>query len=240
MKRLTEAWFEFDGLRSDAMGIYIKQMPVRGMPGRNVTRKKVAGRDGTVTYGPATYTDITVRIECDVRDETKIDAIAGWLTGRGKLRFSDEPHLLYDASIEREISRSSITPRLTGQRFTVTWTCAPIKMLYPEADQLVIDINTKSINNPGTAPSKPNIVIFADGNFSLTIGGKTMYFTGIENSVEIDCDAMEALNQYKQPANNLVSGDYFSIHPSINAVEIDVEEGSSFKLAVIKPRWRYL
>ena len=240
MKRLTEAWFEFDGVRSDAMGIYIKQMPVRGMPGRNVNKKKVAGRDGTVTYGPATYTDITVRIECDVRDETKMDAIAAWLTGRGNLRFSDEPHLMYDASIDREISRSSITPRLTGQRFTVTWTCAPYKRLYPDADSLVIDSNTDSIYNPGTAFAQPKINIVANGNFSLTIGDQTMFFTDVDKNIELDCAAMEALDQYDHSANKQVSGEYFKIQPGINSVSFDVETGSSFTLAVIDPRWRYL
>ena len=32
MIRITEAWFEFKGKRSDDMGIRLRQMPTRGMP----------------------------------------------------------------------------------------------------------------------------------------------------------------------------------------------------------------
>ena len=250
MKRLTEAWFEFKGLRSDEMGIFLKQMPVRSLPGRNVTRKTVAGRHGSLAYGDTTYKDVKVRIECDVRDESKLPSILAWLTGDGLLRFSDEPNLAYDASIDAEYSRSSIQARLSGQRFTITWNCHPFRRLYPEADPFIFTSAENTFENPGTAPALPRIEIRGGGDFSLTIGIQTVFFRGVVGGgIIIDSEIGDALNlEGNQLANEYMDGELFKIQPGYNAITWQTggtdEDGNTISgtvtAVIITPRWRYI
>lgn len=249
MKRLTEAWFEFKGLRSDEMGIFLKQMPVRSMPGRNITRKTVAGRHGSLAYGDPTYKDVKVSIECDVRDESKIFSILAWLTGDGLLRFSDEPGFAYDASVDAEYSRSSIQARLSGQRFTITWTCHPFRRIYPEADDLTFT-REATFTNPGTAPSLPRVEIRGSGTFSLTIGMQTVFFTNVEGGgIIVDSELGDALNlEGNQLANECMDGALFEIQPGYNGISWlaggEDDEGNSIPgvvtAVIITPRWRYI
>ena len=249
MKRLTEAWFEFKGLRSDEMGIFLKQMPVRSLPGRNVTRKTVAGRHGSLAYGDTTYKDVKVRIECDVRDESKLPSILAWLTGDGLLRFSDEPNLAYDASIDAEYSRSSIQARLSGQRFTITWNCQPFRREYPEAENLTIT-QALTFNNPGTAPALPRIEIRGGGDFSLTIGMQTVFFSNVVGGgIIVDSELGDALNlEGNQLANECMDGELFKIQPGYNGISWleggTDEDGNATSgnvtAVIITPRWRYI
>lgn len=239
MKLLKEAWFEFKGIRSDEMGIYLRTMPIRFLPGRNITRKTISGRDGTLAYGDGSYKDVSVRQECDARDETKLSEIAAWLTGSGDLRFSDEPDRVYEANVEKEFSRSSIAARFAGQRFTVNFTCAPFRKQFPEPDDIIL-ASAGSITNPGTAPALPKVVISGYGDFSLTIGLQTMFFTGVEDGIVVDSEIMDALNTEKtELLNNHVSGDFFEIQPGYNSVSWLVESGE-VSAVKITPRWRYL
>lgn len=255
MKRLTEAWFEFKGLRSDEMGIWIKQMPVRSLPGRNITRKTVSGRDGTLAYGDATYKDVTIRLECDARDETKLPSILAWLTGDGMLRFSDEPDFAYYASVDKEYSRSSMQARLSGQRFTITWTCHPFRYQYPDADDIIITSNNTTFNNPGTAPSLPRIEIRGSGDFAVTIGMQTVYFSNVEGNkneesgIIVDSELGDALTLDESLlANDKMDGPLFKIQPGYNVIgwatggyDADGNITSGIITAVIiTPRWRYI
>lgn len=241
MKRLTEAWFNFKGIDSRDMGILLKQMPVRSIPGRNTTRKTVPGRHGTLKYGDQSYKDVTIRLECDVRDETKLEAVLGWITGSGPLFFSDEPDRVYDASIEKEYSRSSIQPRLSGQRFTITWTCAPFRKEAGNAPVINITTSGTILKNPGTAPALPRVEIHGNGNFQLNIGKESITFRGIEGGIVVDSELMDALNlEGSQLLNDKIIGTPFEILPGDNDVSWILEEEDPDFEVLITPRWRYI
>lgn len=238
MRRLTEAWFRFKGIDSRDMGIWLKQMPVRYLPGRNVTRLRAAGVDGTYRGGDETYNDVKVMLECDLRDDTKMTDVAAWLSGSGELVFSDEPDLAYDASIEKEFSRASITPKMSGQRFTVMWTCHPFRRMIPEAAPIVLTAQG-SIINPGTIYSQPQITIAGNGDFSLTINTQTMFFTEIEGGVILDCQLMDAFDIASPvTVNDQVYGAFFKLQPGVNMVSWTTEYGATIKSVTIEPRWR--
>lgn len=258
MKRLTEAWFEFRGRRSDEMGVMIKQMPVRSVGARRTERKNVSGRDGTLAYGGGEYKDAKVRLEFDLRDETRLAEVMGWLNGSGRLRFSDEAEYEYQASIESEFSRSSIQPRLSGQRFSVTWTCAPFRYHHlddEDGDNFAIAESGEMFYNPGTAPSLPRVEIRGSGDFSLNIGGQTARFSGVDGNgpagsgIIIDSELGDALTlDGAQLANHKMDGELFKIQPGLNAVSWatggEDDEGNPtqgrVESVIITPRWRYL
>lgn len=248
MKRITEAWFEFKGVRSSDMGIKLRKMATRAVPGVSISRKKVSGRDGTLLYGKATDDDVQVKIECDAVDDTKITEIMGWLTGSGVLRFSDEPNLAYDASIEKEFTRAQILARFVGQRFTVDWTCAPHRRLYPEAEPIVITASGTQILNPGTAAALPRIEITGSGDFSLTIGMQTAFFSGVNGGIIVDSELGDALTiDGAQLANDRMDGELYAIQPGSNIVswltggEDDGGNATTGSVSQVKitPRWRF-
>lgn len=238
MKRLTEAWFSFKGIDSRDMGIFLKAMPVRYIPGRNITRKHASGVDGSYAYGDGSYNDARVQLECDLRDESKLADVLAWLTGDGPLIFSDEPDLAYDASIEKEYSRASITARLTGQRFTVTWTCKPFRRMLPASKPLPFTAAGTFIN-PGTAYALPKITIRGNGDFSLSINTQTMFFTNISGGVVLDCELQDAFVLDESTlCNDNVSGAFFRLQSGANMIGWMLEDGANIESVTIEPRWR--
>lgn len=241
MKRITEAWFEFKNIRSDTMGILLRQMPTRTWAALQVERKKIPGRNGTLAYGKPYYADAKAVLECDVQDCGKLNDIAAWLTGNGLLRFSDAPNMAYDASIEKEIQRKSIIQRMEGQRFSVTWTCSPFARLYPEAADIILTQNNALLETEGNAPGQPRIKIEGSGDFSLTIGQQTMFFTGIDGGVVVDSELQDALSlDEAELLNNHVAGQFFEIQPGDQYVSWALETGAQITKITITPRWRCL
>ena len=92
MNRLTEAWFEFAGIRSDAMHVRLLAMPRRHMPAQRGERVVVPGRSGYLWMPDGgAYDEIAITAQCATEDGYSPEAIAAWLAGDGELRFSDEP-----------------------------------------------------------------------------------------------------------------------------------------------------
>ena len=235
MRRLTEAWFEFAGVDSRDMGILIRQMPIRYQPGRNYTRKKVSGRDGAVRVGDGSYNDVAVRLECDLHDMSRMAEVAAWLTGEGFLRFSDEPDAAYYASVEKEFSRTSIVPRLEGQRFTVAWVCHPFRYMWPEAENIVVTSSSDFVSNPGTAPSNPRYKITGSGDFSITVNGEALFFTGVDDGIIVDTELMDALTYDGLLLDNgRMSGKPPQLLPGVNVVTWS----GNVRRIEITPRWR--
>lgn len=245
MNRIKEAWFEFKGIRSDAMGIFLRQMPTRTVAAQKYNRKTVSGRNGTVKVSGGEYNDSQVQLEMDVLDEKLLPAVLGWLTGSGELRFSDEPDVVYiNATVDKDFQRKQIFPRATAQRFTVKWTCDPFRGAYPDPEQIVIAESNTEIYNPGTAEALPRIAIVGSGDFSLTIGMHTMFFSGVEDGIIVDSELMDAFTaDGTLLANDKVSGEFFAIRPGMSTVSWltgGEDAGGSVESVSIQPRWRYL
>lgn len=250
MNRLSSAWFEFKGKSSADLGIMMAKMPQRGLPPRNVTRKKVAGRDGRIRKTDESFDDVSIKLEFDARDETKLLTINALLTGSGPLRFSDEPDYVYDACIEAAPTRQSIRPRFGGQRYTVTFVCAPFRTLYEPAEDIVLTESGTRITNPGTADALPRIKVKGSGSFSLTIGSKTMFFEKVKTGVIIDTELGDVLNYSGSALANdkVVNSDLLTIPPGRQMVRWLAggtdDDGSavagSVETVTITPRWRYI
>lgn len=243
--RLKEAWFEFKGIRSDEMGVFLRQMPTRTVSAPKYTRKSVTGRDGTVRVSGGDFTDAQVQLEMDVIDETKLPAVLGWLSGSGDLRFSDEPNVVYtNASVEKEFQRKPIIQRATAQRFTVKWTCDPFRKAYPAPAPIVITASNTLIDNPGTVESLPRIEVVGSGDFTLTIGMYTMFFSGVEGGIIIDSELSDAFTaDGTLLANDKVDGEFLRIRPGMSTVSWITggeDSSGSVESVTIKPRWRYL
>ena len=236
MKALKEAWFEFKGVRSDAMGVMMLARPEREQPSLNGEYRQVAGRSGQIWLGDGSYGNGSAEVTCIVPGGD-MDAVLAWLTGSGWLRFSDEPDRAYRARAVKGLVRTQPMPRLAAQRFTVQFECQPFRYLYPEAAQIVLTENG-TVHNPGTAAAQPVIRIEGSGDISVLVGGRWMAFEGVSGGVTVDCELMDVLDLGQTKLmNGCAQMDEFPVlEPGANAV---LWSGDVTRI-VIEPRWRYL
>ena len=242
MNRLKEVWFEFGGIKNTEVGAKMISMPTRNMPVQRGKAITVAGRAGTLWSTDYADDSIDISLEFVVPDESNVLTVNGWLHGYGLLRFSDEPNMAYEARVSRGFKRQSVAPRMTAQKYTVVFSCQPYRLLYPEKEAFTITTLYEQFKNPGTAPSKPRVKITGSGDFSVTIGLETLFFSGVsDGGIIVDSQLMDAFTYDGTAlANDKFDGMPWQIKPGYNGVSWLVEDGSSVESIEILPRWRYV
>lgn len=236
MRRLTEAWFEFKGIRCESMGVRIMAMPKRPTAAEKGDRQTVPGRSGFLWMSENGAREaIELNLDCTSTDGYDADKVAEWLSGDGLLIFSDEPDRAYHARVIDEYSRESLFLRFDAQKFTVRFACQPHRYLYPAAD-IVRLTEQGNIKNPATAESLPRIVINGSGDMTVSIGGYQIDVSG--GSVIVDSDKMDCFDTDGITlANNRVAMDEFPVlRPGSNAISWS----GAVKNVAIEGRWRYL
>ena len=239
MRATHNAWFWFDGVFSWEKGALMTAWPTRYSPALRGKEKEVAGRDGDVYVTDGTFGTVEVNQEFAIRDITEAPGINDWLRGTGLLRFSDEPELAYEARV-KSLKAEPMGGRLLGRKYTCNFICQPFRYLYPPADAVSFTA-AGSIHNPGTAPALPKVTITGTGDFSVTIGGQTLYFTDITGGIVVDSGIMDALTPDGTALmNDHMSGTPWQLQPGQNAVSWEADTGSSVTKVEILPRWRVM
>lgn len=229
----------FKGVKSSDMGIQHEKMPTRASPAANGQWERAAGRSGRVWLDDESFDNVTVSIECFLPDVDRLADVLAWLTGEGLLIISDEPGMAYDARIVKSFKRSSITQRMYGQKFTVVFECQPFKRIYPAHAALTVSTSGTAVYNPGTAYSLPRVKIAGSGDFSVTIGEETLFFSGVSGGgIIVDSELMDAFTyDGALLANDHVSGTPYQIRPGSSVVSWIVESGAVSSVEIL-PRWR--
>jgi phage-related protein len=192
MRRLTEAWFEFAGVKSSDMHVRLMQMPRRHIPGVKGEQLELPGRDGYLWQGEnGARLPISIAVECSTEDGYTPEGATAWLQGEGLLRFSDEPGVAYLARIIREYARENMFLRFDRQRFSVQFECQPYRYAYPEAVAVALT-EDGYVYNPGTAASLPRITIEGSGEMSVLIGAQQIDVDG--GTVVIDSELMDCFD----------------------------------------------
>lgn len=246
MPRINSTWFEFRGENSQEYNVRIMDNFSVSAPGVRGTSKTVAGRSGDLWLSTGEYNVIDIKHTIRVPMSRYGDMLR-WLDGSGSLVFSQSPEYAYKARFNRNgggnsrgIEFKSVTkgadPLLEGQ---IVFTCQPFRYMNPEPKTEEFT-SSGTIYNPGTASSQPKVTITGSGDFSVTIGGETLYFTGISGGIVVDSELMDALTlDGTALLNNNMSGTPWQIQPGANAVNWEVSTGSVTKVEIL-PRWRFL
>ena len=77
MMRITEAWFEFKGIRCTAKNVRLMQMPSRPIPAPKGRFVDVPGRDGLLWIDDGARDATQIKVSCETMDGYSRDAIAG-------------------------------------------------------------------------------------------------------------------------------------------------------------------
>ena len=244
MPRINSTWFEFCGENSQNYGVRIMDAYMVTAPGVRGSSKTVAGRSGDLWLSTGEYNTVTVKHTIRVPLSRYGDMLK-WLDQSGHLVFSQSPNYAYNARFNRGSGNNGIEfkavtkgrdPLLEGQ---ITFTCQPFRYMYPQPDEVTFAA-PGSIFNPGTTGSQPKVTITGSGDFSVTIGGETLYFTGITDGIIVDSELMDALSlDGTALMNNNMSGTPWTIQPGANAVSWAVDSGSVLSVKIL-PRWRFI
>ena len=212
------------------------------------SQETVAGRDGYVWIGDGATEAFDIKRTCRA-PASRLREISAWLSGAGGLRFSAEEDAMYDARVVKAIEYKRVIPGMNPIfEFSVTFSCQPFPRVWPEAEPVVITKSGAELVTRGTAPALPRIEIAGRGDFSLTIGAQTVFFTGVDRGIILDSELGDAFTaDGALLANGCVDGELFQIQPGLNTVSWrtgGADEGLDAEGAVervtIAPRWRWM
>lgn len=240
MRRLTEGWFSFRGIRCDDMGLRLLEMPKRRKAKAAGAHQVVAGRDGDLWDPDESRDAWNLIVKCETTDDYDDIAARAWLDGAGELVFSDSQGLAYDAHVIDTVDYVPKTTLFDTQTVTLPFHVQPLRRMIPEAQPFAVK-NGDMVTNPGTAESLPRITIVGSGEFSLTIGMQTMFFQDVDGGIIVDTELGDALTlDAALLANDKIAGELFKIQPGDNIVSWLPGPSGSVSSVTIEPRWRCL
>ncbi|NRY61517.1 distal tail protein Dit [Clostridium beijerinckii] len=232
--------FNFGSKNSyDDFGILISKRPSIPSPKRRINTINIPGRDSNLIFDEKTYEDITLSVECSVKDDqnlaNKIDDIKAWLfeTGQSDLIFSFQDDRKYIAQVVNSIDFKQTCKYFS--EFPIVFNCRPFKYVVENTMVNIIQTGTK-LSSVGTIESEPIITIYGSGDIVLKVNDQEVSLKGITekailNSVIQDC--------YDDNGNNLngkMSGEFLRLKLGENIIEWS---GNVTKIELL-PNWRWL
>ena len=216
-------------------GVIPVRRPDIPAPEERIEEISVPGRDGILTSSEGLYDTIVIPVEmnfmCSKRDWSGVYRKAKkWLSGSGKLRFSDDPGYFYKALFCRVTSTERTSWRIG--KFTAEFTCDPY--IYSDEGEKEFEASD-SIYNPG-AVCHPLYRIAGEGLCTLTVNGYE-FTANVGQEIIIDSDRQISYKNDGQSLNTDVTGDYAKLWlpPGDNTVT-----GSDGFAVSITPKWREL
>lgn len=232
--------FNFAGKSSyDDYGILISQRPNLPSPKRRVNTINIPGRDSNLRFDEKTYDDITLTVECSVKDReniaNKIDDIKAWLfeAGEGDLIFSFQPDKKYIAQVVNSIDFKQVYKYFS--EFPIIFNCRPFKYAVENNIVNIIETGT-TINNPGTIESEPVISIYGSGDIVFKINGQQISLKGVSEKIIVDSVIQDCYDDAGNNLNGNMSGEFLKMKPGENIIEWS---GGVTKVELL-PNWRWL
>ena len=229
----------FNGQSSDVFGMVISGSGTYNAPKRKYDTFTVPGRNGTLKIDGGSFENISVTYTAAIVHNLNSNASAmrEWLlspAGYCRLEDTYHPGEFRLAQFSGGIDFSDFSQFLRAASFKLTFDCKPQRFL--KAGENPIS-NPATVYNPTSFPAKPMIKFTAaakSGN--VVIGNCTITFDGLTagNTVVMDAETMDAVNQSGENANSCVtiSGDLVLLPQAFSAVS---SEGVSD--LTITPRW---
>lgn len=212
----------FNGIDSRDMGVLIELLPDFHRPKRNVAYTPVSGRDGRLATDDDTYDayQTSMRVNCFGKP---LKDVYAWLSGRGWMISSLEPDrcVMVDLHMQLSDNHWRTADNECLDTVSVSVYCQPYRYFYPDEPADEITAMPYTINNPGTALSRPRITIEGTGDVTVIIGTQyAMDFTGLTGGVIVDCDMEECMSlDETQLLNNIATFEEFpQLVPGRNAI----------------------
>lgn len=232
MARLESLYdIEFKGETGKCYGMVFTDSPKITSQTYDYNSSKVNGRIGNI-ISPLGGKD-NATIECEfwiIADcvHESIRRIKQWLTGSGKLRFSDSSDASYEVLAIESIY--FVKKTLKCGKCTVKFLVYPYEFL----DNGQYEMNDIKYNP--YSECMPSYRITGNGVCTLTVNGKK-FEANVPGEIIIDSRKMQSYKIDYTNANTLVKGNYEDLMLPNGEVNISISEG--FEL-MITPKWGYL
>ena len=120
-------WFEWNGVRSTDLGIRVTELPPITLPAERVSFVDVPGRAGSlaVAEDEDVYEDLLLTATCVVQNMERLDEVAAYLKGSGRVSFANREGGFYYARIVNQIPFETILRGNPHRRFAVNFRCKP-------------------------------------------------------------------------------------------------------------------
>lgn len=231
---IFDAWFRFNDIDSRQMGVRVTKMPETVRAERRVERVEIAGRNGLLHVDEGTYSSYDRTMECALINRRRLDEVAAWLVGSGKMIFSTEPDKVYDVVISNKVSIAQMMR--VFQKFQVTMDTQPFKYsVNPFGDTLEL-LKPQTVYNKGTVYAQPKITVYGSGSITLDINGTAFPLSGVDGHITIDSESMEVYRGSESQNSRFGGAEFPRLEAGGNAVSWT---GNVEKL-VIEPEWRWL
>jgi len=231
----VDNYFIWNDINSLSQDIYCSN-PKITIPKRDYEKVVIPGRSGFYAVDNGSYSTVVKSLECRLRDNTRIESIALWLNGSGKVIFSDEAQFYYKGVINQALPIERLLERYRA--FMLTFDCQPFKYKVSEQnDKLTITKSPFNFLGQGTFWAAPVITIYGSGNINITVNGELIQLTDVNGHITINSEVMDC---YKDGvnANMQMVGEFPKLRENgqLNAISYT---GNVSKIEVI-PSWRWL
>ena len=231
-------WFDFKGVRSTSLGVYVTEYPPATIPEERAEFKPIPGRNGYLTLleGEHVYEDVTLTLGCFVHDLANLDEIASWLRGSVELILGSDESKCYRARTVNQIELKTVVRARKARTFDAVFRCKPFRHeTQPDTFTLYTG---KTLTNPGSVPAYPKLDVTGTGDVHITIGGRSIILTGIGGTITIDCEAMMAYRGAESAGGSIAlsDGDW----PYFPTGDTSISWTGDISRVVLHPNWRYL
>lgn len=180
----------FGGVSSADLGLIVSAYVNPDAAPLRVENQTVIGRSGDIAVtqgeGVADAYDLSTTLYLD--DLALLPFIREWLSGEGWVVFGLEPEYRFRARVDARLSFERMTQGADGYELPVSFHCQPYK--YRAAEESIEYLHEGTIVNGGDAVELPLITVTSLGDGSVTVGSKTLSFTGLSGEGVIDCNAL--------------------------------------------------
>lgn len=233
------SWFSFNGHKCSEYGCILEKLPLNI---RNELVTKIIDMPSNTPYVQETSgwkaRIITVTLGLRNTSNETIDAINSWLIGQGRLIFSDDPDRHYVATCNGTLTGNRL---LRLGKLPVQFTLMPHKRNNEENfKEYLISDNTVIIENTGTAACEPEIIIYGDGDITLTHtqSGTEIEITGVEDSCKIDVSKRKVFDANSNVILSQVSGNLTDLKLTPKTVNEILLSSNVTKIEVkLNERW---
>lgn len=230
---IFESWFRFRDIDSRSMGVRVTKMPETVRAERRVERVEIAGRNGSLHVDEGAYSSYDRTMECALINRRRLDEVAAWLVGSGRMIFSTEPDKAYDVMISNKISIAQMMR--TFQKFQVTIDTQPFKRsVNPFGDSLEL-LKPQAVYNPGTVYAQPSITVYGR-DITLNINGMAFPLSGVDGHITVDSGSMEVYKGNESRNSKFGSEEF----PRLETWKNTVSWTGNVEKLVIEPEWRWL
>lgn len=221
--------FIWNNIHSSDMDVKVVSLPSPSLAEENVTETQIDGRDGHLSEFNG-YNGDTKEVEADYFS-TNTTKLLNWLRGSGEVIFSNMPDRYYKARISNKVPLDQILKNF--HNFLIQFRCQPFGYLLEGKEVITLTGSATLYNEKATYESLPIITIYGTGTCNFFINNQSFYVSEIGESITIDCDAMEVLNN----KGDKMQGNFLVLEVGENAISW---VGVGVTNVDITPQWRSL